>query len=180
MIQPPCYLPAWSTLCYYLVDGFGLTVWSGNLRNMSPRWSRGAVIKPTTVSKGGLSGAIGWLREGTNALVRPNDFAMRCASASVRELSRFIRSSISSSLMCRLRSSIRLLSVGMNSGVPAFSDWKVLSFSFTYTISQVSNRSQKALRHHRDGLNIYTIWCSSRSLSASFLPFSPRYFSRAG
>lgn len=91
----------------------------------------GAAISPTTVSKGGLLGAKGWLREGTNAFVRPNDFAMDSASLASSAVSSAGRSSVSSSLICIERDSIRDLIVGINSGEPALRFWKILSFSLT-------------------------------------------------
>ena len=44
---------------------------SGHFRNRSARRSMGAVRSPTAVSNGGLSGAVGWERDGTNIFVRP-------------------------------------------------------------------------------------------------------------
>lgn len=79
-------------------------------------------MRPTTVSKGGLFGAIGWLRDGTKALVQPKDVAKLPASASLIAASSATRSSFSSSFMCCRRFFMMLSSVGRKSVVPGFKD----------------------------------------------------------
>lgn len=64
----------------YFVEGFGETVSSGNFLKISATWSIGAVSSPMTVSNGGCSPALGWLRDGTKALVLPKLFDIRSDS----------------------------------------------------------------------------------------------------
>lgn len=183
--QPiPIYLPNFpiATPCPspYLVEGFYLTVLSGNLLNKSPRWSIGAVIRPTTVSKGGLSGADGWLRDGTNALVRPNDLTIDSLLASPRELCRAGKSSFSSSLMCWLRGSIIALRAGMNSEVPALRNWKTLSFSLSCKLlawKMLWNYDQRNGRDDVEEEEEPTFWCSFWSFAVICFPFFLRFFS---
>ena len=55
---------------YTVTQRFFPTQSFGKRRSISLNLSSGAAISPATVSKGGLSGAAGWLRVGTNILVR--------------------------------------------------------------------------------------------------------------
>lgn len=80
--------------------------------------------------EGGLFGALGWLRDGTNILVLPKDFANLSLSSGVIELSSLTRSIVSSSLTCLVRSSIKDLIAGMNWGSEQFMFWNFLSWSF--------------------------------------------------
>ena len=116
----------------YLVLGLGLTVSSGNFLKRSPKWSIGAVINPTTVSNGGFAGALGWLRLGTKAFVRPKDFAIDWLSSLWSSPSSAGRSSSSSSLICWFRSFMRESRVDTNSGCSGFNFWNLCRASLTY------------------------------------------------
>lgn len=108
--------------------GFGLGS-SGQVRNISRSLSNGAVMRPTTVSNGGLLGALGWLRVGVN------DFIVSNCSASLLDLdgtsasSNFGRSCSSSSLICILRSCISDSKVGMKSRSSGVMFWNLYSCS---------------------------------------------------
>jgi hypothetical protein len=68
---------------------------------------------------------MGWLRLGTNLFVRWKELAICSLSVDLRAFSRAGRSSVSSSLMCLLRSSIRDLRLGVKSGLLGPRFWKV-------------------------------------------------------
>jgi hypothetical protein len=121
---------------YHSLDGFGLITSSGHLRKKSATWSIGAASSPTAVSQGGLFGALGCDRLGTNIFVRPNDLARRSLSAGVIACSSLTKSLVSSSSMCVARSFIRDLIVGMKSGSDGSMSWNFLSFSLTLCSSQ--------------------------------------------
>lgn len=104
----------------------------GNLRNKSPRWSIGAVISPTAVSNGGLSGANGCERVGRNIFVRPNDFESSRLSSSDNTFSIAGRSSDSSSLICWRRSLMRASIVGTNVWSDGASFWNRFRSFLTY------------------------------------------------
>jgi hypothetical protein len=109
---------------------------SGNFLSKSPKRSSGAAINPATVSNGGLSGAIGWLRVGTNILVRLKDFAIDSESTLGIAFSSAGRSDSSSSLICWLRSNIRERRVGSKSALVDGRSWNLLSLSLTCIRSQ--------------------------------------------
>lgn len=102
--------------------------YDGNFRKRSPNLSIGAAISPTTVSKGGRAGALGWLRVGTNILVRPNDvaiFSLSPVPSPARHSSSAGRSFSSSSRMCWDSSSMRDCSVGLKSWSEGFMLWNL-------------------------------------------------------
>lgn len=116
----------------YFVEGLGIPEVSGHLRKRSARWSIGAVRSPTTVSYGGLSGVLGWEREGTNIFVRPKLLEQPSLSSWDRACSSLGKSSLSSSLICSERLSISSLIVGTNCVSDGVMFWNAFSCVFTY------------------------------------------------
>lgn len=80
-------------------------------------------MRPATVSKGGLSGADGWLLVGRNILVLAKLLAMESLSPGGSDFSRRGRSSDSSSSMCLFNVAQSLCRVGLKSGSEAEMFW---------------------------------------------------------
>lgn len=90
----------------------------GNLRNISASLSIGAAMRPMTVSNGGFSPALGWLRVGTNCFVLANEVARDSLSWAcvLSACSSAGRSRFSSSSMCFSNKPQISFSLGMYSG----------------------------------------------------------------
>ncbi|KFY95104.1 hypothetical protein V500_02947, partial [Pseudogymnoascus sp. VKM F-4518 (FW-2643)] len=77
-----------------------------------------ARLRPSNVSRSGVFGATGWLRDWANDFIRRKDLSKLLLSSLLRALSRAGRSAISSSLMHDARAPTRDYNAGMNSAVP--------------------------------------------------------------
>ena len=82
-------------------------------------------MRPTTVSNGGLSGALGWLRVGVKDFVFSNCRTSSLDCVKLSASSSLTRSSCSSSLIWALRFSQRPLMVGTKLGSLGLSFWNV-------------------------------------------------------